>query len=261
MLSDFGCIICSFDGSSDFDNINIGSTITFNTVKRNRGKNYTLTSIQYDSCIETTFDICKDPCLFSSQKELAFTDDELKLLLRWLNRNQFSKLRFIQEEYDTESCYYNASFNIERIDIAGKTYGLRLTMTTDSPFAHGEKQTIELDFTDITQKQEIFDTSDDVGSDYVNFSIECLDDGDLIIKNSFNGKSIIFLNCKNGEVIDVDGENFIVTTSSQTHKIYNNFNFEFLQIGNTYDNRVNEISVTLPCVIKIEYEPIVKVVL
>ena len=39
-LSDYGFIICNFNGSSDFDVVSAGSKITFNTVSRHRGKKY-----------------------------------------------------------------------------------------------------------------------------------------------------------------------------------------------------------------------------
>ena len=37
-LSDFGFVVCDFDGASSYDVISAGSKITFNKVSRNRGK-------------------------------------------------------------------------------------------------------------------------------------------------------------------------------------------------------------------------------
>ena len=43
-LSDFGFIICHFDGSSGIETVSAGSAITFSKVSRNSGKQYSLIS-------------------------------------------------------------------------------------------------------------------------------------------------------------------------------------------------------------------------
>ena len=49
-----------------------------------------------------------------------------------------------------------------------------------------------------------------------------------------------------------------MSTSLSSHKIYNDFNFVFFRIANTYANNKNIISVNIPCEITIKYYPVAK---
>ena len=116
-LSDYGFIICSFSGSSGADTVSAGSTVTFNKVSRHSGKKYGLTSTQYDECIEATFCIGKDPSVYGKDS-MQITNDEYRDLMRWLNRREFLKFQLLGgDDYDGETCYYEASFNIGKIKI------------------------------------------------------------------------------------------------------------------------------------------------
>ena len=85
-LSDFGFVICNFNGGSGVETISVGSKISFNTTSKFGGKKHSLTGTTYDECIETSFDICKDP---SIHDDLRITDTEYRDLIRWLNRRGF----------------------------------------------------------------------------------------------------------------------------------------------------------------------------
>lgn len=63
-LSDFGFIVCDFNGSSGAKVANPGCQITFDKVSRHGGRRYSLASTRYTECIQTTFDICKDPEIY-----------------------------------------------------------------------------------------------------------------------------------------------------------------------------------------------------
>jgi len=67
-------------------------------------------------------------------------------------------------------------------------------------------------------------------------------------------------NCVVGEVITIDGNAKIISTSKDAHKatLHNDFNFEFFKIGNTIDNKSNHIYSTLPCKCVLRYKPIIK---
>lgn len=260
-LSDFGFVICSFDDAG-LGNVTAGSQITFNTVSRHYGKKYSLTSTQYDSCIETTFDICKDPCLYTSQDDLRITNDECREIMRWLNRREFLKFSFTDDDnlgmgYE-EQVYYYGSFNIEKIILDTELVGLRLTLTTDKPFGYGEERTANLSFTTTSLSEKLIDASDEIGYTYPSITITLKASGKLTISNDVEGSPMVIDNCSEGEVITVDGSTHIITTSLVSHKLYDDFNFEFLRIGNTYDNRTNVITVSLPCEMELRYTPVIK---
>lgn len=253
-LSSFGFIICSFDD----DNLNVtslGSNITFNTVSYSGGTKYKITDTKYEECLQTTFDICKNPC---NSELLELTKEDIRTLMRWLNRKEFLEFKLINKEIGGLETIYMASFNVEKLEYGGKVYGLRLTMNTDKPFGYGELQIYNLNFYRGTEKFKVCDMSNEEFEIYLNMEITCRASGDLRITNSFHDQVMIFLNCKEGEIINIDGANHIVTTSEKNHSIYNDFNFNFMKIGNSYWNRTNEFSVTLPCNIKFSYYPIMK---
>ena len=155
-LSDYGFIICDFNASSDANIVSSGSKLKFNTVAHNRGKKYSLTSTQYDECIQTTFDICKNPDLYD---DLEISTEEYRDIVRWLNRQKFLKFRVFDDENELEPCYYEASFNISKVKISEILYGIELEMTTNRPFGIGKEQYKSYDFQDITKEYILKDMS------------------------------------------------------------------------------------------------------
>lgn len=255
-LSDFGFVICRFDSASDVESVNPGSQITFNTVSRNRGKKHSLTGTRYEECIEASFDICKDP---SSHDDLRITDNEYRELMRWLNRNTFCKFSIVDDEnIEMEPRYYNASFNIEKYKIDDILYGLNLSMITDAPFGYGAERILKFDIEDTSKSYALIDTSDEIGYIYPSVKIECKTDGTILITNDKERCTTQIKNCHAGEVITINGDALTLSSTDNTHKIYNDFNFEFLKIGNTFNDRVNRLTISLPCKLEIRYTPIVK---
>lgn len=258
-LSDFGMVICSFDSSSGSTTVSAGSRITFNKTSVNKGRKYSLTGTQYDECIQATFSIAKNPCTSIGDDLMRITNDEYRDLMRWLNRKEFLKFQIFDEsEKDRDACYFNASFNVEKILVGGVLYGLTLTMETDKPFGYGEEQMFIYDISDTNQKYILYDVSDEIGYTYPDVTITCNESGNLTLTNESEDCVVVINGCTKGEVISLNGETQIISSSSSNHAIYDDFNFEFLRIGNTFDNRENIITATLPCTLKITYEPIIK---
>lgn len=257
-LSDFGFIICDFSGSSVVDTISAGSIITFNTVSMHSGKKYSLVNTQYDECIEATFSIGKDPA-FYKKDEMYITNDEYRDLMRWLNRREFLKFRLISDEkYDGEICIFEVSFNISKIMIGNLLCGIELNMKTNKPFGYGQEQSHTWTVTSSSKIHNISDISDEIGYIYPSMIIEINSDGNLTINNETENCSMIINNCVAGEVITIDGNAQIIKSSLDSHHIYDDFNFEFFRIGNTYSNRTNKIYCSLPCTITLKYSPIIK---
>ena len=254
-LSEFGFVICSFDGGSGTDAVTNGSNITFNKVSRHHGRRYSLISADYEECITASFDICKNPCL--NNEELEISDSEVRDMMRWLNRREFLPFAVYDDtRLGKDKCYYLASFNIEKIEMDDAVVGLRLNMETNSPFGYGETQELscEIDGNSIVYT----DVSDEIGYIYPNLEITCNAAGSLQLNNDRMGTPMIINNCANGEVITIDGENQIISSSKSSHNIMNDFNFRFFKIINTYENRINVITSSIPITIKMSYTPIIK---
>lgn len=254
-LSSMGFIISSFD-SSGLETISNGSQATFNTIPIQRGAKFELTSVTYDSCIETTFQICKDPC---KNDEMEISLEELRYLARWLSREEYRPFRFMDEE-EYINIFYEAKFDLSKIEIGGALYGLELNMQTNSPFAKKTKRVITLNFTTENEGKVFYDTSDREGYIYPQTEITVNADGDLSIHNGIEDRTMFIGGCKNGEVITL---NYPLITSTletdATRKLANNFNWNFFRIANDFRNSKNEITASIPCTMKLTYSPIAKV--
>lgn len=254
-LSDYGFVICSFSGTSDYT-ISAGSKITFNKVQRHSGKIYSLSGTQYDECITSEFDICKDP---SENDDLQITSEEYRDIMRWLNRREFLKFNILSDDPINQTPrYYNASFNVEKIMVNDILYGLALKMETDKPFGFGQDVRILWNISDVSRTYVLSDTSDEIGHTYPSMTITCASAGDLKVHNDTEKCTMIIKNVSVGEVINIDGSTHVITSSLNSHKIYDDFNFEYFRIGNSISNRSNKISVSLPCKLELRYSPIIK---
>lgn len=252
-LSDYGFIVCSFDKSSGAEYKSAGSVITFNKVHRLNGR-YVSTGTQYNDCITTTFDICKNPDLYD---DLSINSDECRDIVRWLNRKEFLPFRLVDDDYESDLCYYDASFNIERIEIGAELFGLRLTMETDKPFGYGAE--IKHRFDMIPDMEYTFkNISDEIGFIYPIVRVTARDSGNLLLENLNAGSSTLIKNVTAGEVIIIDGDTLQISSTSEAHKIFNDFNFDFPKVTNTYHDRVNTFVASLRCEIEITYRPIIK---
>lgn len=254
-LSDYNFIICSIGSSDGVNEVSAGSEITFNQVAMSQGEKYSLTSTRYDTCISTTFDICKDPDYF---EDIEITESEYREIIRWLNRKEYLKFCF-RTNYD-RVCYYNASFNIKNIYINDVLYGFRLTMNTNKPFGYGEEIEVVLSTTTTDTTVIVKDESDEIGFIYPQLKVHIGDTaGDLIITNETHAPDTptIIRNCLAGEVITIDCENQVIDSTYSKH-ICDDFNYRFFKLGNYFRIDENEISISLPCKVTITYKPIIK---
>lgn len=255
-LSDFGFMICTLGNSSDYDVVSAGSEITFNKVSRHRGKIYSLAGTKYEQCVTATFHICKNTDL---NDNLHISKEEYRELMRWLNRNEFLPFRLFDWAYDQQdTCYFNASFNVNKVVVNKELFVLELNMETDKPFGFDAERVITWNIKDPAKSYTFQDSSDEIGYIYPNLKITCNSGGDLQIRNESEDCTTVIKNCSSGEVITIDGHTHIITSSKKEHKLYDDFNFEYFRIGNTARNKSNKITVSLPCKFELRYAPIVK---
>lgn len=249
-LSDLGYVICNFNSDS-LETVTSGSQISFNTILTHNGEKFELTNSQYKECLSTTFQICKNLC-DENNAEISFK--EYRDLMSWLNRKEFHKFKFLEDDY--LDLFFNASFNISRIELDGRLVGLELNMITDSPFAYQESEIININNYLENDKKIIYSKSDEEGYIYPHMEIKINKSGDLKIYNSLDDKTMYIANCVEGEIITLDYP--VIQSSDLSHKIQNDFNWNFLRIVNTFKDKKNVLTFSIPCEIKIKYNPLIK---
>lgn len=61
-LSDYGMVICNFNGNKVVETMPSGADISYNQIKPSGTDRFHLYSSTYESAYTTTFQICKNPC-------------------------------------------------------------------------------------------------------------------------------------------------------------------------------------------------------
>lgn len=254
-LRDFGMIIGSIGSSSSSDVVSIGSELNWNTVPVRNGTLHLSTTPTYDNVIETTFHIYKFRC--GGPRELeALTVDEQRELTRWLNRKEPHLLRVISDEPAYSYAFFEGSFNLSKIELAGMIVGYELHFVSNRPFAIGDPVEIHIEADTTNYVYEFEDESDEIGYIYPKtLSIVCKSSGTLTIKNSIEDRSTEFYDCVVNEVITVDDT---LSFSSDSRELQTAFNYVFFRIANTYTDRTNRLEISIPCEITFEYVPIIK---
>ena len=251
-LSSFGMMLCKFDSSGGIETISDGSQITFNTVPVLGGTKHQLVSAVYEECLESTFQICRHSCSGGIQE---ITTTQHRELTRWLSRKDFLKFKLLDE--DNIDIYHEAIINVSKIEIDGKIFGFELHVVTNRPFALKEPRTITIKNIESDGTYSLNDTSYEEGYIYPFTEITIAESGNLNIHNAIENRDTYIGNCVAGEIITLDYP--IIQSSISSHNIQNDFNWNFFRIANTIENSRNDLTISIPCTIKIEYSPIVKV--
>lgn len=255
-LGGLGYTVCTFNGSGGSETIANGSLLTFNTVSMDYGKRNDKVSSRYDEMLTTTLGIVKNGCN-TSRNDVYISKDELRYLMKWLNRREYHKLTFIDDTGEYMDVHYEATFNVSRVEIAGKIVGLELTVLTNRPFAIGDK--VENVYTGSEANWTFYhdDLSDELGYLYPHVEFIAAASGNLTIVNQKENRTTKINNVTNGEIITMDYP--IISSSVTSHIIQNDFNWNFFRLSEDFESTLNEINVSLPGTFKISYTPIVKV--
>lgn len=257
-LSDFDMILCNF-GDKGLDTVSNGSIATFNTVPSLGGSKHNLISTEYEDCLETTVQICKTPC---GGNNMEISSATFRELTKWLCRKQFLKFKFLSEAYI--DIYYEVKIDVSRIELDNKLVGLELNIVSNRPFALKEPKTIIINNKEENGKHSINDSSYEEGYIYPYTEITIGDiEGlaDLRIYNAIEDRETYIANCIANEVIIMDYPiiKSTVPSDAPSHNIQDDFNWNFFRVANTFRNSRNDLTISIPCVIKIKYSPIVKV--
>lgn len=258
-LSDFGCILCTIknNNSGNYE-IDIGSDITFTTIKNNQSSKRSSTSSSYENVYVANFEIMKYDC--TSGKQNYLTSQEARSIIKWLSRHEYKKLKFVNTISDESDVHYYGSFNAKQIMLGDKILGLSLTFTSNAPFGFASLTNNKFMMLNSNDVITIVGDSDGYGTIYPKVEIKCFTGGDLKLTNLTTGKYISIKNCKKNEVITIDGEHKVIFSGDESHTtLPNDFNYEYFTIVVDEDIEENQYSSTLPCELTIKYLPVRKI--
>jgi hypothetical protein len=260
-LSEFGCVVCHIDTSVGLREIDIGCDITFNTVKNNHSSVHSVTSSSYENVYTTTFDIAKNICSINGD-DIYFTPYETREVMKWLNRRGHHKFKPFDLDNQLEDIHYFGSCNVKPLPFGAETIGLRVTFTSNAPYAFAESVSTRSMLLQSGSTFTLYGDSDECEATiYPKTTIRCFADGELNIKNLRTENIVSIKECINGETIILDGEYKIPLTDNEKHEktLCSDFNYCYLDIEvDEYDTE-NTYEVSLPCEIIVSYSPIRKV--
>lgn len=132
--SDFDLVICSFDGEYTTAT---GGDAEFNVVKSPDSDKFNFYGAQYNTPLEWTFSIIKNPCILKNDSKTDdFSNEEERIINKWLaRRDGYHWLNFCQDENE-DDILYKVQIKVRPRQVAGKTIGFDLTVTADSAFGY-----------------------------------------------------------------------------------------------------------------------------
>jgi hypothetical protein len=250
--SDYQLMVCSFD-SVGLETETSGSELSTEQIKVVGTDEFVIINNDYSSALTFVFQTCKrsNNCQNPAPEEI--TAEEFSKINRWVNRKESHKFKIDKSGY--EGIYFFGRFNTQAIKINNIIYGVEFTFTSDYPYGFMDEIVQEFTGKDFM----IYDHSDEIGDLYPYCTITCNETGNLTLTNTMDNEIFSLNNCKKGEVISIDNKNSVITSSDLNHKLYDDFNFNYIKVCNTYEERRNFFSSSLDINMEIKYSPIRKV--
>ena len=112
-------------------------------------------------------------------------------MTKWLNKKKFLKLKILDDAHI--DLYYEAVFNISKIEIDGKLFGFELEVKTNTPFAYRDPKTIIIKNLKAGDKHSINDISQEEGYIYPYVEITVNANGNLKIHNDIENRSYYYI--------------------------------------------------------------------
>lgn len=229
-LSDFGFIIANFDSSSDED-VSCGNVELITARPPMSSKNI-IHGVSYGEPIKLVFQIVKFDYVTCTCSSEPVTDKEYEDLMRWLVKTNYNYINF-----DDGDVYFNVTMSVTAKKIGGHIRGFEITATNDSVYSYSQEYS-----TEFTSGVSTFvDESSVIGYTYPEkFVITALADGDVNL-GVVGDVGILIEDCVAGEVLVMDCEHKIITSSVPSHDLSSCFNFVFFRFSNSDETRENRI--------------------
>lgn len=92
-------------------------------------------TVHYTDVLKFNFLIIKDICLYSTQKDLLLSEDELNDLRTWLESPKTPCELFLQDETNEKDTYYYGIFtDVQPFLVGEECYGLKMSFTCNAPY-------------------------------------------------------------------------------------------------------------------------------
>lgn len=250
-LSDLGYVI-AYDGLVSENEVVSG--MGYNTIKQALSDVSRKVGHVYDANLTTTFNIMKNPCIFTDTFYLS--NDDISELTKWLVRKQYKYFRFMDEEDTTDEVWFKVQNTVEKIREGDHIIGLAVTVNANAPY--GFTRVVKDAW--VGTEKKIVVHSDEEGYIYPDMIIVPQESGSLEITNEYENRTMIVNNVVAGEILTVygDGVNQIITDRAD-HDLSSDFNYVFFRLCNQFGKYRNDITTNMECDITLTYRGIRKV--
>lgn len=263
---DFNLIFGSDDGMIDEIPMGLARDVSHSDITKYRlVPNHT--GAKYSEVLEFEIELMKDPCKFSSQRELKFTRSEIGEINAWLTSPRFPKLFHVNDfENDIKDDSY-VDYFVTFSECSGNAYGdiysLKYTVTCNAPFGFSSEYTHTLSCSSTTIPTTIIinNTNDEQEEDiFPVFIIEPKQTGRITIENKTQGESISF-EAYRDNTVTIDSNKLKI--SDYTGKLISLEDLGLVDLGSLYWPSLsygrNEIVLTGNAEMIIKYREIRKV--
>lgn len=247
--------------SSTSDEAKLGNDLYLKRVKSSDSSTWYSVASEYDKPFTCDIRVIKRPMCVSEVEYNDIIDEyELNEILRWLNRRTYHKFKPVYENNEFSDVYYMGTFTTISAWMKGSDIvGLDLSFEANAPYGFQEP----VSFTETVSANgtlTIEDTSDEIGWIYPEITIKVQSEGNLTISNSADpGHDCVINNCASGEVLTFHGSIKQLESSLDSHDtLFNDFSYDFPRIINTFTERTNTYTFSLPCEVSMTYSPVRK---
>ena len=253
-LSDFGYIICDFDGASGTETLSV-SEKSFTNIKSPLSNKSHVVATSEDENLNRKIQIMKNPC---NNELLDITNDNLSELSRWLCREEFKQFKWVDGKDDDE-IFYEVQIKLRKIELRGGRIGVELDITANAPHGFTSKK-INKFALDNTNSKSITVFSDDEGYIYPKTIITVKEAGNLEFTNHYENRTTYVADCKAGEVLTfIGGDVLQITSSDESHDLSICYNYKSPRFCVKYRNYINTFTSNLSCDVVMEHKGIRKV--
>lgn len=239
----YGLMICDFDMNNGKNESTAGSEIELKTSKIPMSNKWTLYNSNYSKPLEFKITVCK-------MDKTSIHILEQSAINRWLSsiQNSYQWFQFVQSDY--EGIFFRVKCTeINNISISNINYGMEIAFICDAPYGYSQEYTTVYSGTNDGINVTFIDNSDDIGELFPLMRLNVKNDGDISICNNLTmdiddtNTWFKIKNCKKGEVVTVDCEKEIITTTLPSHKIYNDFGWIWFSFYNNLNTRRNNLTI------------------
>lgn len=252
----FGLLIVRFD-SKGLTDVSVGTQTDFETESNCDGSKWYSISNKYKEPLKFTIQLAKNPCS-KSNDEMYFTRNEVRAVTSWLCSPYDYKSFSVDDEF-----YYGMNFqakfiNPQYLTVADRICGLELTIMFERPYAMSDDIKYQKIFNG-SGNMIVFNHSDEFDKCLYpqQIIITALSNGNIVLHNSNENQyvSTEFKDCIHNEVITMNCEDRIITSTNTSTHIMERFNKNWIRLS----HGENIFTITGNCKIEFKYNEIRRV--